>query len=82
MSRGAFGAGKIGLVNHDQIGDFVELGGFAIDDNESRTAAFGHKWETGRRPYHQRGPNGEKQVTTPRQFLSTLHCLWRHGLTE
>ena len=50
------------VVIYYQIRNLIELGRFAIDDDECRAIAFGHERKTRRRPHHQRRADGEKQI--------------------
>ena len=67
---------------HDQIGEVIELGRFAIDDHESRAVPFSHQRETRRRPHDQRGTNCQKKVAASGQFLGSLHRVRWHRLPE
>ena len=42
-----------GKLSADQIGEFIELGRLAIDDDERRAVALGHQRKPRRRPHHQ-----------------------------
>ena len=67
---------------HDEIGDVVELGRLAIDDDEPRAVALGHQRKAGRRPDHQRRADGEEEIAGERQLLGAAHGGLRHGLAE
>src|SRR5215469_15082162 len=58
------------VVADDEVGDVVELGRFAIENDQSCAIALGHQGESRRRPYHQRGTDREKQIALQRKFLS------------
>ena len=66
----------------DEIGEFVELGRLAVDDDEGRAIALGHRRKTGRRPHDKRRADHEKQIAVARQSLGASHRRFRHGLTE
>src|SRR5215467_10561595 len=70
------------IVANDEISDLVELGGLAIENDQTRPIAFGHQWEPGGWPHHQRRADGEKEITRHGHFFGTPHRRLRHRLPE
>ena len=50
------------VVVHNEIGNVVELGRVARDDDKTCTVAFGNEREAGRRPDHQRRTDRDEKI--------------------
>src|ERR1700722_777005 len=48
------------ILAHDQVGDFVEFGRLAIDDDKTRAITLCHQGEAGRRPDQERGADRQE----------------------
>ena len=67
----------------DEIGDVVELGRLAVEDDEPRAvASWPCSGKSGRRPDHERRADREKQIAGQRQRFGAPHRRLRHRLAE
>ena len=67
---------------HHEIGDLVEIGRFAIDDDQFRAVLFGYQTESGRGPDHERCAYRDEKVARQRELARTPHCRIGHRLAE
>src|SRR5579864_4873527 len=70
------------VLTYDKVGDVVELGRLAIDDDEAGAAALRQQRKAGRRPDHEGGADRQKQIAMKRKVLGALHCGIGHRLAE
>src|SRR5580692_6067979 len=70
------------VLTHDKVGNVVELGRLAIDDDKLGAVALRHQRKAGRRPDQERRADRQKQIAMKRKVLGALHCGIGHGLTE
>ena len=70
------------VMVHDQVGDVLELGRIAVDDDEARAVAFGHQRETGGRPDDQLGTNRDEKIARFCKLLRPTHGDVGHRLAE
>ena len=67
---------------NDEIGEIVEFGRLAIDDDELRAVALRHQRKSRRRPHHQRRADREIEIGRHRQRFGVTHRRFRHRLAE
>ena len=67
---------------YDEVGDAVEVGGLAIQDDEGGAGLLGEYWQPGGGVDDERRADGEEEVAGQRLALRALHLVLRHRLAE
>ncbi len=66
----------------DPVGERIELGGLAIDDDEAGAVVLGERREARRRVDHELRADGEEQVAAERLLLGAAHGFGLHLLAS
>src|SRR5262249_43511370 len=70
------------VLAYDNVGNFIEIGRFAIDNHQTSAVSFGEQGESRGRPYHQRRADGQKKITDTLQLCGAPLSALRHRRTK